>query len=127
MIVTDWSAYAPYFTENEFKCKHTGKCLMQKEFMDKLYQIRKAFGHPMKISSGYRDRTHPIEAKKSTVGEHTTGMCADIAVRGGEAHLILLIALNQGILRVGVQQKGAGRFLHLGMSRKHAHPTIWSY
>lgn len=128
MIVTDWSAYAPFFTEDEFRCKHTGLCKMQKEFMDKLFQIRRIYGKPMKVPSGYRHKTHPVEAKKGwTTGEHTTGMCCDVAVRGADAHRLLLIALNQGILRIGVQQKGAGRFLHLGMSQRHTAPTIWSY
>lgn len=128
MVVTDWELYAPFFTEAEFRCKHTGLSGMQKEFMDKLYQIRRAYGKPMKISSGYRHKTHPIEAKKGhTTGEHTTGFCCDVAVRGADAVRLIQIALNQGITRIGVQQKGTGRFIHLGMSPRHTNPTIWSY
>lgn len=128
MVVTDWDAYAPFFTEAEFRCKHTGKCLMQKEFMDVLYQIRRAYGKPMKISSGYRHKTHPVEAKKGwTTGEHTTGMCCDVQVRGADAVRLMQIALNQGVGRIGVQQKGAGRFLHLGISKRLANPAMWSY
>ena len=128
ILVTDWKKYAPYFSEAEFQCKHTGMCKMQLEFMDKLWAIRLEFGKPLKISSGYRHPTHPIEAKKgSSTGEHTTGLCCDVAIQGAEALRLLDIALQHGITRIGVQQKGAGRFIHLGISPKHTNPTIWSY
>jgi len=127
-IVTDWLKYYPQFAEREFQCKHTGLCRMQEEFMDKLLAIRLEFGKSMKISSGYRHPTHPTEAKKdSSTGEHTTGMCCDVAVQGGDALRLLDIALQHGITRIGIQQKSTGRFIHLGMSTKHANPAIWSY
>ena len=124
----DWMTYAPYFTEAEFRCKHTGLCKMQPAFMDTLLKIRKEYGKPMKISSGYRHKTHPTEAiKGDTTGEHTTGWCCDVAVRGADAVRLTEIALKHGITRLGVQQKGTGRFLHLGMSPRHANPAMWSY
>ena len=127
-LVSDWLKYAPYFTETEFRCKHTGMCKMRSEFMDVLLKVRREYDRSMKISSGYRHPTHPVEAKKGwTTGEHTTGWCCDVAVTGGDALLLVQIALKHGITRIGVQQKGAGRFIHLGMSPRHTHPTIWSY
>lgn len=125
--VTDWSKY-PNFSEAEFRCKHTGLCVMQTEFMDKLQAIRTEYGKPMIISSGYRHPTHPVEAGKKTPGEHTMGTCCDVAVSGADAVRLLRIALNHGITRVGVQQKGSGRFLHLGIGGGGLpNPAIWSY
>lgn len=125
----NWSDYSPYFTEKEFRCKHTGKCEMDKEFMDILLAIRKEYGKSMKISSGYRDKTHPIEAAKQATGEHTTGRCCDVAVKGADAVRLMHIALKHGITRIGVQQKDDGRFLHLGLGKgkKFPNPSIWSY
>ncbi len=124
----DWAKYAPYFTEAEFRCRHTGKCAMKPEFMDKLLAIRLEYGKPLKISSGYRDRTHPIEAVKRSTGEHTLGTCCDVAVQGEDAVRLLEIALRHGITRVGVQQKGEGRFLHLGIGGGGLpNPAIWNY
>lgn len=128
MIVLDWEPYAPYFSRAEFACRHTGKCGMQSEFLDVLLAIRKEYGRPMHISSGYRDRLHPVEAKKATTGEHPQGLCADVAIQGADALRLIEIALRHGIRRIGVQQKGAGRFVHLGLGGPGLPtPAIWSY
>ena len=124
----NWAKYAPYFTEKEFRCKHTGECDMDEEFMDTLLAIRIAYGKSMKVSSGYRSPKHPIEAAKSRPGEHSMGRCCDIAVSGGDAIKLLRIALAHGMVRIGIQQKGSGKFLHLGLGGGHlAKPNIWSY
>lgn len=127
-LVTDWSRY-PNFSESEFRCRHTGHCRMQAEFMDRLQAIRTAYGRPIRITSGYRHPTHPVEARKGhATGEHTQGACCDVAVSGPDALRLVQIALAHGITRIGVQQKGAGRFIHLGIGGPGlAAPTIWSY
>lgn len=122
----DWSKY-PNFSEAEMACKHTGICKMDAEFMDVLQAIRNEFG-PMRVTSGYRHPSHPIEAKKQTPGEHTLGRCADIAVEGKQAFRLIQIAIKHGITRIGVQQKGAGRFIHIGLGGPgFPSPTVWSY
>ena len=122
----NWADYAPYFREVEFTCKHSGKCLMDKAFMDSLLKLRLAYG-PMLISSGYRDKTHPIEAKKAAPGAHASGLACDIGVQGEEAHRLLGLALEVGFTGIGVQQKGTGRFLHLDTLEGDLRPTVWSY
>lgn len=128
MIVTDWARY-PNFSEAEFRCRHTGRCEMQAEFMARLQAIRAEYGKPMPISSGYRHPSHPIEAGKGRAdGEHTRGTCCDVAVSGADALRLIEIAIRHGINRVGVQQKGGGRFLHLGIGgRGLPAPAVWSY
>ncbi|AZF88149.1 peptidase [Microcystis phage Me-ZS1] len=128
MYVEDWTRY-PNFTRAEFACRHTGECRMQIDFMDKLQKLRVLYGKSMRITSGYRHPSHPVEARKgSTTGEHTQGAAADIAVEGADAIRLLRLALEIGFSRIGVQQKGTGRFIHLGIGgRGLASPTIWSY
>lgn len=126
----NWSKYAPFFTEQEFKCKHTGKCDMNEGFMDKLLALRKAYNKPMTISSGYRDGTHPVEINKLVKGAHTTGNACDIAVSGADAYRIIQLATDLGFTGIGVQQKGSGRFIHLDdlpNSTSFPRPTVWSY
>lgn len=126
MSAVDWAKYAPYFTEAEFRCKHTGKCEMQPKFMDALLAIRKEWGNPMKITSGYRHWSHPVEAAKGhRNGEHTKGLSVDVAISGGvEAAKIALIAIKHGITRIGV----AKSFLHLGMGDATLpSPALWTY
>ena len=115
---------------HEFKCSHTGQCDMNPEFIDKLNDLRLAFGKPMKITSGYRHTSHPIERKKQTHGAHTTGQAADIAVSREDALDLLSLALTRGFTGIGIQQKGSGRFIHLDTlknSPERPRPTIWSY
>lgn len=127
MKTLDWTRW-PNFTPAEFRCKHTGNLVMQPEFLDVLQAIRSEYGRPMRVTSGYRHPTHPEEAKKIKPGEHTHGACADIACEGEEAFRLLRIALKHGITRIGIQQKGGGRFLHLGIGAPGMpNPAIWSY
>lgn len=124
----DWKKYAPFFTEEEFRCRHTGKCEMDPRFMDRLLALRIGYGAPMPISSGYRDRTHPVEAGKATTGAHVLGVAVDVAVVGADALRLIEIALAHGIKRIGVQQKGSGRFIHLDIGGPGlVTPAIWSY
>lgn len=121
----DWTAY-PNFTREEFRCKHTGECEMHHVFMQRLQHLRAKYGKPMIVTSGFRSVRHPIEAAKASPGEHTKGRAADIAVQGADALLLLRLALEFGFTRIGVNQKGTGRFLHLGDSPDFP-PSVWSY
>ena len=118
-----------YFTEEELKCKHTGQCDMDWAFMQTVERIRERCGFPFKVSSAYRSPEHPIEAKKSTPGAHSSGKAMDILVNGEQAMTLVKIALEEGINRIGVAQKGdrASRFIHIDMDNSRATPRIWSY
>ena len=125
----NWNDY-PNFSKSEFDCKHSGFNQMKPDFMYKLQKLREAYGKPMRITSGYRHKTHPIEAKKSKVGAHATGQAADIGVDRGDAYELLKLALELGFTGIGIQQKGSGRFIHLDTLEPSAdfiRPTIWSY
>jgi zinc D-Ala-D-Ala carboxypeptidase len=119
-----------YFTEDEVKCKHTGLCNMDDDFMHKLDIIREEVGVPFIITSGYRDKTHPIEAKKKTPGAHASGKAVDILIRGKDALKLIEVALKHGITGLGVKQHGDSRFIHLDdleSQPNRPRPTVWSY
>tara|TARA_B100001093_G_C26568819_1_gene902014 strand:- start:438 stop:815 length:378 start_codon:yes stop_codon:yes gene_type:complete len=123
--------WGKYFTQNEFKCSHTQKCEMNQDFINKLNELRKAYGRPMRITSGFRDVTHPIEArKKNGGGAHTTGCAADIGVARGDAFDLVSLALAMKFTGIGINQKGDARFIHLDTlenTNGRPRPTIWSY
>lgn len=123
-----WDDYK-YFEEREFRCSHTGMCHMDEGFINLLSKIREDYGRPMIITSGYRHPTHPIEASKTNRGEHTYGVCCDVAVRGEDCYDLMALCFKYNIPRVGVSQKGGGRFVHIGMGYRDLFPspTIWSY
>jgi len=121
---------SPYFTSEEMKCSHTGLEKMDAKFMEMLTELRVAYAKPMRVTSAYRDATHPIESKKTKPGAHATGKAADIAVERGEAYEVLKLALEIGFTGIGVAQKGSGRFLHLDICNSDdgmIRPTVWSY
>lgn len=125
----DWDRFAN-FQSYEFACSHTGKNGMKPGFMEKLQALRTEYGKPMTVTSGYRHPTHPIEARKASPGAHASGRAADIAVSGGDAMKIIELALKHGFTGIGVNQKGAGRFIHLDDLKHESdrpRPWVWSY
>lgn len=116
-----------YFTEEELACQHCGKRNMDGDFMELMDSIRAMAGFPFVVTSGYRCPDHPIEANKSAPGAHTTGKAIDIAVKGHRALRLIELAQQAGIQRIGVNQKGNGRFIHLDVCDDRPSPAIWSY
>ena len=118
------------FTEAEFKCK-CGNCdggQMIAEFMDKLQALRDAYGKAMPVSSGYRCPAYNTKVSATgPSGPHTTGRAADITVRGKDAFTILKLAFFGSFTGIGVNQKGATRFIHLDDLSHPPRPNVWSY
>lgn len=121
----NWQDY-PNFTAAEFRCKHTGRDGMDKEFMGRLQALRTAYGRPMVINSGYRHHTHPVEAAKGhRNGEHVQGRCADVhATSSGDRFRLVRLALEHGFTRIGI----AATFVHIGLGTGDLpEQVIWLY
>lgn len=124
-----------YFSKEELACKH---CLAQGksvddsyffdgEFIELLNRIRADCGFALPVSSGYRCARHPIEAAKKRPGAHSSGRAVDIAVSGNLAYKLISVAIAHGVPRIGVNQKGDSRFIHLDWDVTLPGPTVWSY
>lgn len=94
-----------YFTEEELLCQHCNAKGIDSNFMQKIDQLREDLGFPFPVTSGYRCPKHPIEARKSSPGAHTTGRAIDIGVRGERAYRLIQKALEHGFSGIGVNQK----------------------
>lgn len=124
-----------YFSAKELSCQHTGEHGFDAEFLELLTQIRIECGFPFPITSAYRSPKHPIEQRKERLGAHTTGKAVDILCSREKALEVVSVALANGISRIGVQQKGQNRFIHLDICTKDDFPdypdfpedAIWSY
>lgn len=124
-----------YFTLREFGCKGNNCCggqnLIDHQFVTELDELRHRYGAPLKVSSGYRCPDHNAKVSSTgRTGPHVSGRACDFAVDRTNALKLLKLALEMGFTGIGIQQKGAGRFIHLdnlpnavGQPR----PTIWSY
>ena len=73
-----------YFTEAELACSHCNKQGINEQFMLKIESLREQLGFPFIVTSGYRCEQHPIEARKTAAGAHTTG---SLWREGLQAHL----------------------------------------
>ena len=112
---------ARYFSRDEFACSHTGKNEISDSLIDKLDLLREACGFPFIITSGYRDPTHPVEARKKEPGTHCQGIAADIRGSGGHQRFtIVKHALTLGFRGIGV----AKPFVHVDTRDL---PVMWVY
>ena len=113
-----------FFRLEEFNCTHTNRNEMDHEFLVKLDLLRENCGFPFRITSGWRDATHPAEARKAEpgTGTHCQGIAADIAVSNGfERMNIVHEALKLGFGGIGVSKS----FIHID-DRKTT-PVMWTY
>jgi len=111
-----------YFKLSDFDCQETGNNEMSEEFLEKLDELRHKCGFPFIITSGYRDKTHSIEARKAKAGTHARGIASDIRINNGnEAYDIIKNAQSMGFNGIGV----AKSFIHVDIRK--GMPVVWSY
>ena len=106
-----------YFTIAELSCRcGCGTYRFDRNFLDKLIDLRKEFGSAMNVSSGYRCAQHPTETSKPLSrrpGVHQMSRAVDIHIDGEDAYKLLSFAILRGF-RVGVSQKsGESKYIHI--------------
>ncbi len=130
MLVTEWPDDAatrwPSFTAAEMTCKCGCGALVAHGFMDRLQYVRTTADRPFVITSGARCAEYNATVSQTgRDGPHTTGLAVDIACDATLAYEIVQAALANGIKRIGIKQKGPGRFVHLDVVPGPA--VIWTY
>jgi len=120
-----------YFRAKELTCKCGCNAVeFDLAFLATLNAIREECGFSLPLSSAYRCPQNPTEARKSKLGAHTTGKAVDVLCMGEKALEVIRVAQKHGIERIGIQQKGSGRFIHLDVCTEEdgfPSPAIWSY
>ena len=111
-----------YFKIEEFDCQETGNNEISVELVNKLDELREACGFSFTITSGYRDPSHSIEAKKSKPGTHEQGIAADFKVADGAQRMAVVAnAVKLGFTGIGV----AKSFVHVDI--RETTPVLWCY
>lgn len=123
--MSDWTN----FTDEELNCHCCGEentSLEFRELMDEIQEMREDLNFSFPVTSAYRCKEHPIEAKKDKFGMHNLA-AIDINVHGSNAVLLVEEALRRGFTGIGVNQHGPynQRFIHLDM--RDGPRVIWSY
>ena len=112
-----------YFKREEFTCQVSGTNNMEREFLEKLDELRAYCDFPFIITSGYRHPTmHPIERKKDVPGTHAQGIAADIKITNAADRFTLVSnAVKLGFTGIGI----ASDFIHV--DTRGTTPVIWTY
>lgn len=104
-----------YFTENELKCKGSGKLILADGFADMLRELRIIYGKPMIVTSACRSTLHNKAVGGATNSKHICDngigcLAIDVSVPNGVERMLLgKIAIELG-WSVGVPNKN---FIHL--------------
>ena len=113
-----------FFQLSEFQCPCCGENKTSQALIDKLDEIREAYGKPMVVTSGYRCKKHNAEVGGVWPSDHTDGEAADIAcTRDGDRFRLIKIGLDKGLKRIGVHRA----FVHLSISTVRPQEVIWLY
>ena len=122
-----------FFNRDELQCRcgRCGqRCEMDERFLERLDDLRRQFGGPLYLSSGFRCVDHDRAVSTSSnagAGPHTSGKAVDILISRGKAYRLLELALGLKFTGIGVNQKGSGRFIHVDTISEGLRPTVWSY
>lgn len=99
---------SPYFKEAEFRCK-CGKCEgfppegISPVLIGLLTNIRKRYGYPIIIKSGYRCPDHNKAVGGAKASQHMYGRAADFVFKGvGVTNSFGPLALDYGDLPIGL-------------------------
>ena len=126
-----WEFFHP--ERDKMACSWTGQLVIVPEFMDRMDNLRRRFGKPIRPNSWYRSPEHNDAISTTGLnGPHTTGRAVDADVMGEDAVELFVLAHSLGFTGFGPNQKGphAARFLHLddlqnGPGRPR--PFLWTY
>lgn len=98
---------------------------LDQRMIDFIEQLETELGYEITITSGYRSPDHPIESRKSSPGEHSTGLAVDVVASGGNATYDLVkSAIKLNCRRIGINRKK--NFIHLGLDSSRV-TSIWTY
>lgn len=102
--------------------------MMNEAFLVKLDTLRRLYGKPIVITSGYR--TPEYNDFLGATQTHSTGRAVDIAISRKECYNILELLKTCGFTGIGLKQKGNDRFIHiddLEEAEGRPRPHVWTY
>jgi len=104
---------------------------MSSSFLTKLETLRTHYGKPIRLTSAFRSKDHPVEkakwkdGKPKSTGYHSLGRAVDIACWNADGARLLEIGIQMNLFGgYGFSFTGSQRFLHLD---DRTDLMIWSY
>lgn len=116
-----------YFKYSEFDSPDepgSGEKYMSDKFIMMLDLVRKDFGRPMKINSGYRTEAHNKKVGGVADSPHLSGVAADIKVNNSrERYDLIMSLLKYKFHRIGI----GNTFIHVDIDETKDPDVIWLY
>ena len=115
-----------YFKPHEFACQHCGAEKITLELVEKMDKLRELHGLPLKITSGYRCKDHPLSVARPT-SSHIKGVACDISAKTSRERYMLLklIFEHQLFQRIGIS--GADKFILDDVDQEKSDQLVWLY
>ena len=126
-----------YFSPEEMRCKQTRRypevTAEVAHFLTFISEWRECYGEPMRVTSGFRHRSHFIEAKKIVPGAHAQGVAVDIAAPSTQERFDMLWCLYSIVnpkdrkrCGIGISTKKSS-FIHVDLQGGPLRPAVWTY
>tara|TARA_R110002051_G_scaffold109704_1_gene182416 strand:- start:303 stop:656 length:354 start_codon:yes stop_codon:yes gene_type:complete len=97
---------------------------MHQEILHMLDAVRKKFGKPIKINSGYRTVARNKKIGGVSRSSHLKGLAVDISCNNSVDRFKLLnLLLEAGFNRIGI----AKTFIHVDIDKTKSQNLIWGY
>jgi uncharacterized protein YcbK (DUF882 family) len=97
---------------------------MHQEILHMLDAVRKKFGKPIKINSGYRTVARNKKIGGVADSSHLKGLAVDISCNNSVDRFKLLnLLLEAGFNRIGI----AKTFIHVDIDKNKSQNLIWGY
>lgn len=111
---------AAYFTPQEIACRGTGMVLLTPASIDalkRLDDLRRAMGHPLIVTSGYRSPKHNAAVGGAKASKHMEGIAFDVSMANVDPHAFEAAAKQVGFTGIGLyppqKPTGAKNFIHI--------------
>lgn len=128
MSPEEW-AKIKYFSAGEFDSKDvpgSGATAMQWSFVSALDRLRRDWGLPLSINSGYRSPSRNAAVGGKSNSAHLRGLAADIKMSDlRECIKFAIFAGQHGFDRIGVDL--AGKYVHIDLDDSLPSPAVWFY
>ena len=115
-----------YFTYEEFDSPDIqgSSQMMSDDFIQMLDEVRKDYGRPIRISSGYRTESWNEKVGGVKDSSHLKGLACDLQVKSSRERFELLsLLIKHGFNRIGV----ANTFIHVDIDEDKAQNVTWVY
>lgn len=118
-----------YFQPDEFDdptAPGSGEAMMDYAFVERLDKLRRVWGRPIVVNSGYRTQEHNKAVGGVKDSAHQRGLAADLRTADlTDAIRFAIVAALNGFSRIGVDMKG--HMVHLDCDLSLPNPSVWFY